>query len=133
MAKKDDKLREGKVVETPDVNDQDTNVYIEDDSFLLPNDGDALSDEQKEEEQVEMSQEQQMFVNDELAQVVFDWLDSEIKDCDSIQAALAIAEKYKKPVDDAMIALDLVRKVFEAKKVSFQDIYDTIANKETNS
>ena len=129
--KQADQIREAKVVKTPDEefeNNSDVE-FIGDDSMLIPNDGESL-DQEDEEEQQELSEDQAMFGgNEALVQAVFEWMDAEIKDCDSIQAAHAIATKYKKPLDDVLIAMDLVRIIFEMKRVAFQNVYDTLKEK----
>jgi hypothetical protein len=129
MAKKDGKIREGKVVKTPDEefeNDSDVE-FIGDDAMLLPNDGSAFDEEQQEEQDQEVAEDQALFSgNEALIDAVFEWLDAEIADCDSIEAAKALAKVEKVPIETAIEALNLCRKVFEGKRVAFQNIRDTV-------
>lgn len=121
----DESLREGTIVETPDQEFDDT--FLADDSMMLPNEGESMTPEQDEEIKQEQTEDQAMFSgNPALVDAVFEWMDNEIKDCDSIQAAKALSKQEEVPLEVAMEALNLCRKVFEAKRVSFQDIYDTV-------
>ena len=121
-------LREGKVVKTPDEEFDDD--FLTDDSMLLPNEGESMTPEQDEEEAEEKAQDQELFSGDPaLIQAVFDWLDNEIADTDSIEAAVGISKAFECSLENAMIALNVCNKVFTAKKVSFQDIYDSIKEK----
>lgn len=131
-SKKDEPLREAKVVDVPDDN-QD--VYIPDDSMLMMNEGQAFYDEETETKvKEEMSEDQAMFSgNQALVQAVFDWMDNEIKSTDSVSLARSISKEYGVKLEYAIIACDVVSKMIEAKKVSFQNIYDSINTKETDS
>ncbi len=130
--KKEDKLREGKVVETPE---NDSDIYIPDDSMMMMNEGQSFHDEAQEEEiKEEQNQDQAMFAgNEALVEAVFEWMDNEIKATDSIAAARAISKEYECTLDQALVACDVVAKLIEGKRVQFQNIYDTINTKETNS
>lgn len=128
--KKDEPLREAKVVDTPE--DETGHEFVADDSMLLPNQGEQMSPEVDEEVQQEVIEDNAMFKGSHpLVDAVFDWLDNEIADCDSIEAAHGIAKEYSCSIEHAMTALDVCRKVFTAKKVSFQNIHDTV-NTESN-
>lgn len=127
---KDEPLREAKIVDTPDT--EETHEFVEDDTMLLPNEGEAMTPEVDEEQQEEINEDKAMFTgNEALVQAVFTWMDNEIKDCDSVEAAMAIAKAYEISLDNTLVAMDLVRKVFTAKRVSFQNIHDTV-NTESN-
>lgn len=119
--------RQGKVVKTPDEEFAEDNSA--DDSFLLPNEGEAMHDEMEEpsEEEKEVTEDQAMFAgNHPLVDAIFEWMDAEIAATDSITAAHAIAKEYKITVNEALVALNVCKKVFELKRVSFQNIYDSI-------
>lgn len=132
-SKKDEPLREAKVVETPEDNNQD--VYIPDDSMMMMNEGQAFHDEETEEKvKEEISEDQAMFAgNEALVQAVFEWMDNEVADTDSIKTVRSIAEKYKLSTDQAIAVCDVIADVIQLKRVQFQNIYDTINTKETNS
>lgn len=132
-SKKDEPLREAKVVETPEDNNQD--IYIPDDSMMMMNEGQAFHDEETEEKvKEEMSEDQAMFAgNEALVQAVFEWMDNEVTDTGSVKTVRAIAEKYKLTTDQAIAVCDVIADVIQLKRVQFQNIYDTINTKETNS
>ena len=131
-SKKDEPLREAKVVETPDENESD--VYIPDDSMLLPNEGQAFHEEESEEIKEERSEDQAMFQgNEALVQAVFDWMDNEIKQTDSVQTARSVAKEYEITIEQAIAVCDIVAKVIEFTRVHFQTIPDRIKTKETDS
>lgn len=132
-SKKDEPLREAKVVETPEDNNQD--IYIPDDSMMMMNEGQAFHDEETEEKvKEEMSEDQAMFAgNEALVQAVFEWMDNEVADTDSIKTVRNVAEKYKLSTDQAIAVCDVIADVIQLKRVQFQNIYDTINTKETNS
>jgi hypothetical protein len=118
-------LREAKIVETPEENT--TDVYIPDDSMLLPNEGGTFDSDQEEEIEQEKTEDQKLFSDGtSLINALMDWLESEEKDCDSIAAAMLIRDKYKCSADEALIALDVCRNVFMAKRVSLLNIRDTV-------
>lgn len=131
-SKKDEPLREAKVVETPD---EDQDVYIPDDSMMMMNEGQAFHDEETEEKvKEEISEDQAMFAgNEALVQAVFEWMDNEVADTDSIKTVRNVAEKYKLSTDQAIAVCDVIADVIQLKRVQFQNIYDTINTKETNS
>lgn len=132
MAKKQDKLREGKIVETPE--EENLDVYIPDDSMMMMNEGQAFHEEQQEEIKEEINEDQAMFAgNDALVEAVFEWMENERKSSDSIATARAIAKEYNITLEQALIVCDTIAKTFEFKKVQFQNIYDTINKTETNS
>lgn len=122
--KKDNQLREAKVVETPEEFD---NSFIGDDSMLLPNDGEQMNNDQQEDVEEEIQEDRETFGgNPAIIDAVFEWMDNEIADCDSVEATLAVAKQYEVTKENALVAMDLVRKVFTAKRVSFQNIRDTL-------
>lgn len=124
--KKDEPLREAKVVDTEFGDDNDFET-VSDDTQMLPNDGEQMTPEQDEEIQEEINEDKAMFTgNEPLVQAVFDWLDNEIRDCDSVEAALAISKAYEISLENTLVAMDMIRKVFTAKRVSFQNIHDTV-------
>lgn len=128
-SKKNEPLREAKVVRTPDEefeNNSDVE-FIDDDTMMLPNDGEIMAPEEDEETKEQITEDEMMFKgNEALVQAVFEWMDNEIADCDSIEAAIGISEKYKVTVEQALIALNVCQKVFSAKRVTFQNIHDTV-------
>lgn len=128
VKKKDEPTREAKIVQTPDEFGDDNDFEtVSDDTQMLPNDGEQMTPEVDEELQEEINEDHAMFQgNHPLIDAVFEWLDNEIKDCDSIEAAHGIAKEYECTIENAMTALDVCRKVFTAKKVSFQNIHDTV-------
>ena len=133
--KKDEQLREAKVVETPDTDQEE---FIPDDSMMLPNEGQAFHDEEESVQDEELKQEKDedraMFQgNEPLIQAVFEWMDNEIKDTDSIKTARAVAKEYKITIEHAIAVCDIVSKVIEGKRLQFQNIYDNVNTKETNS
>lgn len=130
--KKDEpKLREAKIVSTPDGFQSDSDIEgIGDDSMLLPNQGEEFDDdrpEKPEAEQEELAEDKEVFGGDPaIINAVFEWLDNEIADCDSVEATMALAKAEDVSIDVAMQAMNLTRKVFTAKRVSFQNIRDTL-------
>jgi ribosomal protein S25 len=61
-----------------------------------------------------------------LIEELLDWLDSEIKSTDSIQAAHLIADRYKISTSDALTALNVVNLVMSQKRqrlVALKELY----------
>jgi hypothetical protein len=126
-SKLEEPLREGKIVETPDTQEPSDLEFIGDDATLMPNDGEAFTENEDEEAKQELDEDKSMFQGDPaLIQAVFDWMQAEEDDCDSIVAAKALAKAEGVPLESAIEAMNLVRKIFQIKRVSFQDIYDTL-------
>lgn len=127
QTKKQEPLREAKVVDTEEFENNSDVPYVGDDTMMLPNEGESMTPEQDEETQQELDEDQAMFNGDPaLVEAVFEWMDNEIKDCDSVEAAKNLAVQEHVSIEVAIEALNLCRKVFTAKRVSFQNIYDTL-------
>lgn len=110
-------LREGKIV--------DTEEFIDDGFMLLPNSGDIA--EIEDEKQTEESEDKVVFGGDpKIIEMVFEWMENEIKDCDSITAAISLSKEYNIPMETALIALKTIHDVFLIKKVSWENLYDTL-------
>lgn len=109
-------LREGKIV--------DTEEFVDDDFMLLPNNGDMS---ESEEVTAEKTEDKATFGGDpKIIEAVFEWMENEMKDCDSITAAMALSKEYKISLDNALIVLKTVHDVFLIKKVSWENLYDTL-------
>lgn len=126
--KKQAQIREGKVVETPEafVNNSDVEG-IGDDSMLMPMDGNTFGVEEQEDVKQERTEDQLLFnTSPALITAVFEWLEAEILACDSVEATMILAKAHNIPIEQAIIAMDYVAKIFLAKKVSFENIHDTL-------
>lgn len=124
-SKKNEPLREAKVVETPE--QEDDRAYTADDSMLMPMDGNAFEVEEQEDVKQERNEDQLLFnTNPAIIDAVFEWLDAEMEACDSVEATLIFADARGMNKDQALEAMAYVRKIFLAKKVSFENIRDTL-------
>lgn len=130
MAKKDEKLREAKIVETPE---NDSDVYIPDDSMMMMNEGQAFHEdpEIKEEKDKEKAEDEAMFKGDHpLVQAVFEWMDGEVEGTDSVKFARTVAEEYKLDMTQAIAVCDIVAKTIQFKRTQFQNIFDSVNKKD---
>lgn len=123
--KKQEPLREAKVVETPE--QEDDRAYVADDSMLMPMDGNTFEAEEQEDVKQERTEDQLLMSgNPIIIDAVFEWLEAEMLACDSVEATIILAKAHNIPIEQAMIAMDYVAKIFLAKKVSFENIRDTL-------
>lgn len=127
-SKKNEPLREAKVVDTPEefVNNSDIEG-IGDDSMLMPNEGSVYAPEEQEDVVQERTEDQLLFnTNPAIIDAVFEWLDAEIAACDSVEATLILAKIEGLTEVEALHAMEFVRKIFTSKKVTFENIRDTL-------
>lgn len=100
---------------------------------LMPNsnDGNIFAAPEQEDVEEEKAEDEQLIngTPGPMMDALFEWLDNEMKDCDSVQATLGIAKEYGVTMENAMAAMDVCRKVFEAKKVSLENLRDTLNGK----
>lgn len=123
--KKQEPLRQAKVVETPE--QEDDRAYVADDSMLMPMDGNTFDVEEQEDVKQERTEDQLLMSgNPIIIDAVFEWLEAEMLACDSVEATIILAKAHNIPIEQAMIAMDYVGKIFLAKKVSFENIRDTL-------
>lgn len=123
--KKQEPLREAKVVDTPE--SVDDRAYVADDSMLMPMDGNTFETEEQEDVKQERTEDQLLMGgNPIIIDAVFEWLEAEMLACDSVEATMILAKAHNIPIEQAMIAMDYVAKIFLAKKVSFENIRDTL-------
>lgn len=123
--KKQEPLREAKVVETPEL--EDDRAYVADDSMLMPMDGNAFETEEQEDVKQERTEDQLLMSgNPAIIDAVFEWLEAEMNACDSVEATLILADARGMNKEQALEAMSYVRKIFLAKKVSFENIRDTL-------
>ncbi len=123
--KKQEPLREAKVVETPE--SVDDRAYVADDSMLMPMDGNAFETEEQEDVKQERTEDQLLMSgNPVIIDAVFEWLEAEMLACDSLEATMILAKANGIKLEEAAAAMDYVAKIFLAKKVTFENIRDTL-------
>lgn len=123
--KKQEPLRQAKVVETPE--QEDDRAYVADDSMLMPMDGNTFETEEQEDVKQERTEDQLLMGgNPAIIDAVFEWLEAEMLACDSVEATVALAKAHDISIESAMVAMDFAGKIFLAKKVTFENIRDTL-------
>lgn len=126
--KKQEPLREAKVVDTdPEFINNSDIEGIGDDSMLMPQEGSVYAPEEQEDVVAERNEDQLLMSgNPVIIDAVFEWLEAEMLACDSLEATMILAKANGIKLEEAAAAMDYVAKIFLAKKVSFENIRDTL-------